>query len=69
MMHDLFIAQDLYTPTRKKLVRSDIKPLTCYICKKELDGISITARVIENKTVFLCSHHYMSSPQQIVYVN
>ena len=68
-MQEIFIIQDLYIPGGKKIVRSDIKPLTCYICKKELNGISITARIVENKTVFLCSHHYRASPQQIVSVS
>jgi hypothetical protein len=65
-MTETFIVQDLYLPNDRKAVRSGAKPLTCYICKKELNGISITAKNIKGKMVFLCSSHYESTPQQII---
>lgn len=68
-MADSFIVQDLYVQSGKKLVKSDVKPLTCYVCKKELNGISITAKKLNGKMVFLCTHHYTSKPYQIVLVN
>lgn len=68
-MVENFIVQDLYIPHEKKFVKSDVKPLTCYICKKELNGISITAKVINGEMVFLCSLHYQSKPYQVVSVN
>ncbi len=68
-MADSFIIQDVYIPHGKKLVRSDVKPLVCHVCKKELNGISITARSIDGKMVFLCSHHYAFDPHKIALVN
>lgn len=68
-MADTFILQDLYLPNEKKITRSFVKPLTCYMCKKELNGISITAKTIRGKTVFLCSTHFESTPQQIISVS
>lgn len=68
-MADTFILQDLYLPNDKKITRSIVKPLTCYICKKELNGISITAKIIKGETVFLCSTHFESVPQQIISVS
>jgi hypothetical protein len=35
------------------------------VCKKELNGISLTAKEINQKTVFLCSHHYKAKPYEI----
>jgi hypothetical protein len=61
-MAESFIVQDLFMPHEKKLVKSDVKPLTCHICKKELNGISITAKVLNGEMVFLCSRHYQSNP-------
>jgi len=68
-MSDTFIVNDLFIPRSKISLRSQVKPLTCYICKKELNGISITAKVIDGQTVFLCSHHIKSELQQLVPVN
>ncbi len=59
---------DIYMPKNKKLTRSVVKPLTCYVCKKELNGLSITAKIMNGKTVFLCSHHFQSKPYQIALV-
>ena len=68
-MVDNFIAQDLYMKHEKKLVKSDVKPLTCHICKKELNGISITAKMLNGNMVFLCSRHYQSDPYEVISVN
>jgi hypothetical protein len=65
-LKDPFLIQDLYNTKKKKSLKSTIMPLTCYICKKELNGISITAKIIDGKTIFLCSHHYQANPYQIV---
>ena len=65
-MVETFIAQDLYMISGKKFVKSDVKPLTCYVCKKELNGISITAKVLNGEMVFLCSRHYDSKPYQVI---
>lgn len=59
---------DIYMPKNKKLTNSIVKPLTCYVCKKELNGISITAKNMNGKMVFLCSHHFQSKPYQIALV-
>lgn len=68
-MTDNFLVQELYMKSGKKLVKSDVKPLTCHVCKKELNGISITAKTLNGKMIFLCTHHYASKPYQIVLVN
>ena len=68
-MTETFIVQDLYLQNERKTTKSSAKPVTCYICKKELDGISITGKNIKGKTIFLCASHYESSPQQIVSVS
>jgi hypothetical protein len=68
-MVESFLSQDLYIPHEKKFTKSDVKPLTCHVCKKELNGISITAKVLNGEMVFLCSTHYQSKPYQIVSVN
>ena len=68
-MADTFIVQDLYLKHEKKIIKSDVKPLTCHVCKKELNGISITAKMHDGKTVFLCSHHQAAEPYQIVFGN
>lgn len=57
-MSDTYIVQDLYVQKEKAHVRSDVKPLTCDICNKELNGLSITAKRKNGKMVFLCSYHY-----------
>ncbi len=69
VMADDFLIQDLYMPYQKKIVRSDVKPLKCHVCKKELNGLSITAKTLKGKTIFLCAHHYSSKPYQIILVN
>lgn len=68
-MPDTFIVHDLYMPRSKISLRSEVKPLTCYICKKELNGMSITAKIIDGQAVFLCSHHMKSELQQLVPVS
>jgi hypothetical protein len=68
-MADSFISQDLYMRQEKQFIKSDVKPLSCHVCKKELNGISITAKVLNGEMVFLCSYHYQSKPYQIVSVN
>jgi hypothetical protein len=68
-MTESFIVQDLYIPHKKSLVKSDVKPLTCHVCKKELNGISITAKMLNNEMIFLCSQHYESKPYKIILAN
>ncbi len=68
-MADSFIIHELYLKHGKRLVRSDVKPLICHVCKKELNGMSITAKMLNGKMVFLCAHHYASDPYRIVLVN
>ena len=69
-MSDRFILQDVYVGREKKMVKSAAKPLTCDLCKKELNGFSITAKKIDGKIVFLCSNHYKDvKPYQIVSVS
>lgn len=68
-MADTFIVQDLFLPHVKTLIKSQVMPLTCYVCKKELNGMSITAKIVNGKTIFLCSHHLKSNLQQIVSVS
>jgi hypothetical protein len=68
-MTDIFLAQDLYVKQEKKMIKSDVKPLTCHICKKELNGISITAKVLNGNMVFLCSRHYQSDPYDVISLN
>ena len=68
-MTDNFIVQDLYLKQEKKIIKSDVKLLTCHVCKKQLNGISITAKMFNGKMVFLCSHHYLAKPYQIVFDN
>ena len=65
-MAETFIAQDLFFQNDRKTTKSSTKSLTCYICKKELDGISITGKNIKGKTIFLCSSHFESTQQQII---
>ena len=69
IMAESYIAQDFYIPYSKKFVKTDVKPLTCHICKKELNGISITAKMLNGELVFLCAHHYDSKPCQVMSVN
>jgi hypothetical protein len=66
-MTETFLYQDLYQKGKKKFLNSTVAPLVCYLCKKELNGISITAKVIKGKTIFLCSHHYQPKPYQIAF--
>ena len=62
-----FLYNDLYHKEKKNILNSTVEPLTCYVCKKELNGISITAKTIDGKTVFLCLHHYTPKPYQIAF--
>ena len=66
-MTDQFLYQDLYQKGKKNILNSTVVSLTCYVCKKELNGISITAKMINGKTIFLCSHHYSPKPYQIAF--
>lgn len=68
-MADTFLVNDLFVPSSKIVIKSIVRPLNCYICKKELNGLSITAKVINGKTVFLCSTHVTSGLQNIVSVS
>ncbi len=65
LKNELFY-QELYFKKRKNIIKTSVDPLYCYICKKELNGISITAKIIDGKSVFLCSHHYQAKPDQIL---
>lgn len=67
-MRDSFLFQDLYVDKRKNIIKSVANPLSCYVCKKELNGGSITAKEIDGKLVFLCSKHYRVKPHQILLV-
>jgi len=60
-MSDSFLVQDLYISKAKAIVKSGVKPLTCHMCKKELNGISITATMRNGEIVFLCSNHYITA--------
>ncbi|MEX0764352.1 MAG: hypothetical protein WDZ43_03675 [Nitrosopumilaceae archaeon] len=64
-MKNEFLFQDLYLRSKKNIIKSVVIPLSCHVCKKELNGISITAKVINGRSVFLCSHHYQAKPYQI----
>ncbi|GEM_PF-1369865 len=66
LMPDTFIVHDLFVPQYKTALRSMVKPLNCYICKKELNGMSITAKMMGGKTVFLCSTHLKADLKQLV---
>jgi len=66
-MTETFLHHDLYHKRTKNILNSTVSPLECYLCKKELNGISITAKIIDGKTVFLCSHHYQPKPYQIAF--
>lgn len=66
---DSFTIHDIYMPKNKKLIKSIVKPLTCYVCKKELNGVSITGKTMNGRTVFLCSYHFASKPNQIALVS
>lgn len=68
-MAEIYLAQDFIIGSDKKFIKTDVKPLTCHVCKKELNGISITAKVLNGELVFLCSRHFDSKPYQIVSVN
>lgn len=57
---DSFLVQDLYLPNHKKVTKSNARDLRCAICKKDLYGTSITAKVKDGKIVFLCSKHLNS---------
>ena len=65
-MVDSFLLQDLYVDKRKDIIKSTVSLLSCYVCKKELNGASITGKEIDGKLVFLCSKHYRSKPHQIL---
>ena len=64
-MKNEFLFQDLYLGKNKSIVKSVVTPLSCHMCKRELNGISITAKSIDGKLVFLCSHHYEAKPYEI----
>jgi len=62
-----FLFQDLYLKKSKSIIKSVVSPLSCYVCKKELNGISLTAKKVNGKMVFLCSHHYQTEPYKIAF--
>jgi hypothetical protein len=66
-MKEEFLYHDLYHEGKKTFLHSSVSPLTCFICKKELNGISITGKVIDGKTVFLCSNHYRPKQYELAY--
>lgn len=51
----------------KSILKSTVIPLSCYVCKKELNGISLTAKKINGETVFLCSCHLQAEPYKIAF--
>ena len=65
-MRESFLLQDLYVDKRKDIIKSTASLLSCYVCKKELNGGSITAKELGGKLVFLCSKHYRAKPHQIL---
>lgn len=67
-MRDSFLFQDLYVNKRKNIIKSTANQLSCYVCKKELNGGAITAKEIDGRLVFLCSNHYKAKPHQILLV-
>ncbi len=67
-MGDQFIIQDVYLPNHKAVIHSAVKSLTCMICKKEQSGATITARVINGRTVFLCPLHMKIDPKTLLSV-
>jgi hypothetical protein len=67
VMADGFIVQDLYMKYGKKLIKSDVKPLTCHVCKKELNGISITAKTLKMEKWFSCAHIIMPQNHTILF--
>ena len=48
-MTDQFLYHDLYQKEKKNILNSTVVSLTCYVCKKKLNGISITAKMINGK--------------------
>lgn len=68
-MADNFIIHDIYVPNHKTSLQSVTSPLKCHVCKKELDGVSITARVVDGKAVFLCPVHLKVSSRLEVSVS
>ncbi len=65
----MYTLHDIYIPKNKKLITSEVKPLACYICKKELNGVSITGKTVNGKTMFLCSYHFKANPYQLTLVS
>ncbi len=57
-MVDTFISHDIFMHKGKQLIKSDTSPLHCFICKKELNGNSITAKSMKGKLIFLCGACY-----------
>jgi hypothetical protein len=62
-----FLFQDLYIKKGKSILKSTVIPLSCYVCKQELNGISLTAKNINGETVFLCSRHLQAEPYKIAF--
>lgn len=65
-MADQFILHDLYLTNRKAVLCSEPKPLICLVCKKDLSGMPITARVVNGKTIFLCPAHLKVGPGLLI---
>lgn len=63
-----FLYHDLFQGRKKNILNSTVEPLKCYICQKELNGISITAKILDGKPIFLCSYHFQTKPSRIEFV-
>jgi len=51
--------QDLYFMRKSPDVKSGVTEVVCDICKKGLeDGLSVTAKTIDQKTKLFCGSHF-----------
>jgi hypothetical protein len=56
--NEILLFQDLYFVKKTSALKTAVKEAACSICEKELeDGISITAKIIREKTRFFCQYH------------
>ncbi len=56
--NESLLFQDLYFVTKGTPVKTAVKEAVCSICKKGLEeGVSVTAKTIEQKTRFFCQYH------------
>ena len=56
--NEILLFQDLYFIKKIPTVKTAVKESICSICEKGLeDGVSITAKIIREKTRFFCQYH------------